>query len=120
MDDRITTKVRELLTSGRIMGFLGLRELNGQVGPFLFTDADDLDGLVVGDRKIPGDTRYPLNKQLITISRHWQDDSFGVLVRGCDERGLKALFSSNQLDPEKIVAVGLACGQELADACECM
>lgn len=119
MDDKIKTKVQELLESGRIKGFLGLREYYGQVGPYLFTDCKDLEGMVAGDRKTPGDTRYPLNKQLITITRHYPGDAFGVLVRGCDERGLKTLFSSNQLDPEKVVPVGLACPQELADACEC-
>lgn len=120
MDDKIKNRVQELLTSGRIKGFLGLRELHGHVGPYLFTDANDLDGLVTGDLKGPGDTRYPLNKQLITITRRYPDDSFGVLIRGCDDRGLKTLFASNQLDPKKVVAVGFACPQELADACECL
>lgn len=120
MNEKIKSTVQELLTSGRIKGFLGLRELHGHVTPFLFTDANDLEGFVVGDRKSPGDTRYPLNKQLITITRSYPQESFGVLIRGCDERGLKTLFSSNQLNPEKVVPVGIACPQELADACECM
>ncbi|MFZ2447225.1 MAG: 4Fe-4S binding protein [Syntrophobacteraceae bacterium] len=120
MDDKIKRKVQELLTSGRIKGFLGLRELHGHVGPYLFTDANDLEGLVVGDRKTPGDTRYPLNKHLIMIARGYPEESFGVLIRGCDERGLKTLISSNQLNAAKVVSVGLACPQELADACECL
>lgn len=120
MDDKIKKKVRELLDSGRIKGFLGLRECCGQVGPYLFTDSKDLDGMVAGDRNAPGDTRYPLNKLLITIARHYPGEVFGILVRGCDERGLKTLFSSNQLDSEKVVPVGIACPQELADACECL
>lgn len=120
MIGKIKEKVRQLLASGKIKGFLGLRELHGQVGPYLFTDGDDLDGLVLGDRMKPGDTRYPLNKQLITLARSYQEESFGVLVRGCDERGLKTLFASSQLNPEKVVPVGIACPQELADACECL
>lgn len=120
MDDKIKTKVQQLLTSGRIKGFLGLRELHGQVGPYLFTDPDDLEGMVAGDRKSPGDSRYPLNKLLITITRGYPRDAVGVLIRGCDERGLKSLISSNQLNAEMIVPVGVACPQELADACECL
>ncbi len=120
MKDKIKTKVQELLSSGRIKGFLGLREMHGHIGPYLFTDAADLDGLSVGDRAKPGDTRYALNTQLITISRRYPEETFGVLVRGCDERGLKTLFGSNQLNREKVVMVGLACPQELADACECL
>ncbi|HOI93827.1 MAG TPA: 4Fe-4S dicluster domain-containing protein [Syntrophobacter fumaroxidans] len=120
MVDEIKARVQELLASGKIKGFLGLREMHGQVGPYLFTDGSDLDGLVAGDRKSPGDSRYPLNRQLMMIAGHYPKETFGVLIRGCDERGLKTLFSSNQLNPEKVVPVGIACPQELADACECM
>lgn len=120
MIEEVRKKVLELLESGKIKGFLGLRLNNGHVGPHLFSDAKDLDNLVVGDLKRPGDSRYPLNKQLIHIARSYPEEAFGVLVRGCDERGLKALFSWNQLNPERIVAVGIPCPQELADACECL
>lgn len=120
MNEKVKAVVHQLLTSGRIKGFLGLCERHGNVGPYLFTATENLDGMVVGDRKSPGDSRYPLNKQLITITRRYPEESFGVLARGCDERGLKMLFVSNQLDPEKTVPVGIACPQELADACECM
>jgi len=120
MVEKIKARVQELLTSGKIKGFLGLRERYGHVGPYLFTDPNDLDGMSVGDGAKPGDTRYSLNKQLIRLVRSYQDDVFGVLVRGCDERGLKTLIASNQLDPARVVPVGLACPQELADACECM
>ncbi len=40
-------------------------------------------------------------------------------MRGCDDRGLTTLYTWNQLNPNKVVTVGLACPQELADACEC-
>ncbi|MFH0845739.1 MAG: 4Fe-4S ferredoxin [Pseudomonadota bacterium] len=120
MIEDVKTKVRELLGSGRIKGFLGLCFKNGHIGPHLFCDGKDLDDLVVGDLKRPGDSRYPLNKELIHISRSYPKEAFGVLVRGCDERGLKALYSWNQLDPDKVVAVGIPCPQELADECECL
>jgi ferredoxin len=120
MVEKIKTEVQQLLISGKIKGFLGLREQHGQVGPYLFTDAQDLEGMVIGDRLKPGDSRYPLNKQLMRIARCYPDEVFGVMVRGCDERGLKTLFGSNQLNPEKVVSVGIACPQELADACECL
>lgn len=120
MDDKIKMKVQELLQSGKIKGFLGLRERHGQVGPYLFTDGDDLEGLVVGDRFKPGDSRYPLNKQLMKITRGDPSGCYGVLVRGCDERGLKTLFGSGQIKSEQVVPVGIACPQDLADACECL
>jgi len=120
MSEKVRARVKELLDAGRIRGFLGLRKANGHIGPHLFRESGELDGLVVGDRERPGDARYPLNKQLITLARCHPQESFGVLVRGCDERGLKTLFTWNQLDPGKVVAVGIACPPELAEACECL
>jgi ferredoxin len=120
MDDRVRQRVQELLQSGEIKGFLGLCRKNGHIGPHLFCDEKELEGLVVGDDERPGDSRYPLNKFLIQLARCHPEETFGVLVRGCDARGLKALFAWNQLNPNRVVPVGIACPQELADACECM
>ncbi|MBC8419752.1 MAG: 4Fe-4S dicluster domain-containing protein [Proteobacteria bacterium] len=120
MSEKVKERVKALLGSGKIKGFLGLSNTYGHVGPHLFSDPNDLDGMVVGDWRLPGDTRYSLNKQLIHIARRYPDDAFGVLVRGCDDRGLKTLYTWNQLNPEKVVPVGVACPQELAEACECL
>ena len=120
MSEKVREKVKELLESGKIKGFMGLSNKYGHVGPHLFCDADDLEHLVIGDWKRPGDTRYSLNKNLIKIARCYPDDSFGVLVRGCDDRGLKALYSWNQLNPDKVIPVGVACPGDLAEACECL
>jgi ferredoxin len=120
MIKEVKKRVKELLDSGKITGFLGLRDMNGHVGPHLFCDGGDLEPLVLGDRERPGDSRYPLNKQLIHLARSYPEDTFGVLVRGCDERGLKTLSTWNQLHPDKVVPVGIACPQELAEACECL
>ena len=120
MSEKVKERAGELLESGEIKGFLGLSNKYGHVGPHLFCDKEDLDSLVVGDRKRAGDTRYSLNRQLINIHRRYPDDVFGVLVRGCDERGLKALYTWNQLNPQKVITVGIACPQKLADDCECL
>lgn len=119
MIENVKQKVKELLESGKIKGFLGLKEANGQTGPHLFGDGDNLNSLVLGDRERPGDSRYPLNKLLIHLAMSYPEDTFGILVRGCDERGLKTLYTWNQLNPDNIIPVGIACPQELADACEC-
>jgi formate dehydrogenase subunit beta len=120
MIEEVRMRVKELLDSGSIKGFLGLGYMNGHVGPHLFCSGDDLAAMVLGDLNRAGDSRYPLNKQLIHLARSYPDDTFGVLVRGCDERGLKALYTWNQLNPGRVVAVGIACPQELAEACECL
>ncbi|SPD76265.1 4Fe-4S binding domain protein [uncultured Desulfobacterium sp.] len=120
MSDKVKDKVKELLSSGKIKGFLGLCSRDGNIAPHLFVTEDELDNLVVGDKSAPGDSRYPLNRQLINLVRAYPDDTFGILVRGCDERGLAALASWNQINPNKIEMVGIACPQELAIACECL
>jgi ferredoxin len=120
MIEEVKNRVKELLVSGRIKGFLGIRRRNGNMGPHLFCSGDDLNGLSLGDLNRPGDTRYPLNKFLTRIAARYPEETFGVLVRGCDERGINALFTWNQLKPEKVVMVGIACPEELADACECL
>jgi len=120
MIEKVKERVKELLGSGEIKGFLGLSNRYGNTGPYLFTRVEELDSLVIGDWKQPGDSRYTLNKHLVHIARKYPDDVFGVLVRGCDERGLKVLYTWNQLNPEKVVPVGIACPHELAAACECL
>jgi ferredoxin len=119
MIDKVKEKVKELLDAGDIKGFLGLRQQHGHVGPHLFCTSDELDSLVLGDGDAPGDSRYPLNKLLINLVRHYPDETFGLLVRGCDQRCLKTLATWNQINPGKVKYVGIACPAELAQACEC-
>jgi len=119
MSENLRKTVKDLLESGKIKGFLGLIEKNGQIAPHLFCDTGDLDRMVTGDRDQPGDSRYPLNKQLIHLARRYPEETFGVLIRGCDERGLVTLYTWNQLNPNRVVPVGVACPEQLAKACEC-
>jgi ferredoxin len=119
MKEKVIEKVKELLDAGKIQGFLGLREQNGHVQPHLFTSAEDLSGLSLGDRKKSGDARYPLAKVLLQLAKSFPDATFGLLVRGCDERGLIELIKWNQLAKDRVVPVGIACPAELAEACAC-
>ena len=119
MIDMVKEKIEALFKEKKIAGFLGLREQNGQVAPHLFMEGQALEGMCLGDRKIAGDARYPLNKILVTLARQYPEETLGILTRGCDERGLYGLFRLNQLDPDKVIAVGIACPGDLALACEC-
>lgn len=119
MSQKIKEYIQRLLTEGKIKGFLGLREENGHIMPHLFCDLKELEHLSLGDKSKPGDARYPLNQLLIRLAIEFPDETFAVLVRGCDERGLRELFKWNQLKEEKIVLIGIGCPDELAKACEC-
>lgn len=135
MIEHVKKRAATLLKSGKITGFLALKKEHGQIGPHLFQSHEQLEGLSVGDETdteeicpdggeirsaTEGESRYPLNKILLRIFRNYPSDCLGILVRGCDERGLKRLFSLNQLNPDKVIPVGIACSQKLADACECL
>ncbi len=119
MIDIVKQKIKELLSNGSVKGVIALANANGHVAPCLFQKDDDLEILCLGDTKKPGDARYPLNKVLVTIARQYPDDVFGILVRGCDDRGLGILYRLNQLEQDKVVTIGIPCPESLAQACEC-
>lgn len=119
MIDQVKQKISALLSDGSVKGVVALAHTNGHVAPCLFQKDDDLENLCLGDKDAAGDARYPLNKVLVTLARNYRDEVFGVLVRGCDERGLYALYRLKQLDPEKVVPVGISCPESLAQSCEC-
>ena len=92
MKEKIIKHVKDLLASGRIKGFLALRQGDEGIGPYLFTKPDELDKLSLGDKDRPGDARYPLAKVLSRLVAKHPTETFGILVRGCDERALERLI----------------------------
>ncbi len=108
-------KIKTLLNEGRVDGFLAYKSIRGFPVPWLFTkeNADELEPW----RQTPA--RYPVLKLLLNLARKNPEKSYGVLVRGCEERGLQELFKWNQLEPGKVLALGQACANELASYCEC-
>ena len=70
---------KNYLTEGKIKGFLGLREENGNVMPHLFCDPKELDHLSLGDWKKAGDARYPLNQLMIRLTMEYPEETFAVL-----------------------------------------
>ncbi len=104
---QMSEKVKKLLNEGKIKGFVGLKQQHGQPGPHLFTKENiaDLESLVVGD------VRYALNKVLLKLAHRYPEDHFGVMVRGCDERGLNELFKWKQLSRDRVIPVGIACSR---------
>ncbi|MBW1980638.1 MAG: 4Fe-4S dicluster domain-containing protein [Deltaproteobacteria bacterium] len=119
MHEEIKRAVRDLLATGKIEGFLALKQDGAHVGPHLFVQADEVEHLVIGDESGPGRARYPLLKIVQTLLQAKPNSRFGVLVRGCDERALKALLAWNQIADEQIITLGVACPSSLAKACQC-
>lgn len=119
MSEKIKEYVKGLLIDKKIAGFLGLRKIDGHILPYLFCDPEELESFCIGDWRKSGDARYPLNQILIRLAMHYPKETFAVLVRGCDERGLRELFKWKQLEEEKVIPVGIGCPDELTKACEC-
>jgi len=123
MKKAIQEHVARLLDSKEIQGFLALKEQSpGVVAPHLFTRAQELEALNLGEAQAAGDARYPLVKLLARLAEAKPEMKLGVLVRGCDERALIRLEQDDRVHPlsgRKVVAVGLACPRELADAHQC-
>lgn len=115
--DNIRNKVEKLFKEGTVAGYLGYKMVEGHPLPYLFTpdNPEELAESVVA----PGNARYPLDKLLQVLAANNSEATFAIQVRGCDERGLNELYKWGQLDPEKVVLVGIACPQEQADYCEC-
>lgn len=115
--DKLREKVRKLLKEGKAAGYIGYILKDSHPLPHFFTKErlEEVDQAIVA----PGDARYPLDKLLQQVAARYPEETFAIQVRGCDERGLNELYKWGQLDPEKVVLVGVACPQEQADYCEC-
>jgi len=50
------------------------------------------------------------NQLMIRITMAYPEESFAVLVRGCDERGPERTVSNGkQLNEEKVIPIGIGC-----------
>lgn len=122
MLDQVRDHVKKLLEEGTITAFLGLRNTNGTIVPHVYTSADELeDGFSLGAPEEGPPQRYALAKIALKVASRYPDEKVGVLVRGCDERALNELLRWNQVPDleERVVKVGFACKQQLADAHQC-
>ena len=69
MYDAIKDKVKELLTTEQIKGFLALKNENGQSKPHLFVSPEEVDQLSIGDGAMAGDSRPPRPRGGAEMSR---------------------------------------------------
>ncbi len=120
MLEQVRDHVKQLFSEGKIDGFLGLKDADGNIYPHLYREASELDnGFSLGAREDGPPARYPVAKLVLSTVRHFADKNLGVLLRGCDERALNELLRWNQLADDRVVRVGIACKQQLADLHEC-
>ena len=82
--------------------------------PRLVTSPDDpaLDAVYTGDRRYPTASFALMVLPLI-------EGKLALPVRECDRRMLVELEKYQQLDPYRLLLIGVPCSQEVADACGC-
>jgi ferredoxin len=120
MKDQIRDYAKKLLQDGTVDGFLALRRDGEHIHPHLFTQAQELDSLSLGDLEKPGQARYPLIKVLLRLTRLQPTQKLAVMVRGCEERAFHKLVQASQINPNRVSLVGFSCSQDLAHRCGCL
>jgi formate dehydrogenase subunit beta len=94
-------------------GVLALRRTSdGDVAPYLFTDPAELDDLVL-------EPRYPIPDILRHLQAAYPDAQLGIVVRGCEERGLVETAKHNKVKLDNVRGIGLNCTAEYAETCRC-
>jgi ferredoxin len=111
----MNTKIKKLLEEGQVDGFFAYKTIHGFFFPYLFTreNVNELEPWKSSQ------ARYPIVKVLLAQARKNPEKTYGVLVRGCEERALNELYKWNQLQRDKVVVLGQACTEDLASHCEC-
>ena len=104
--------VKQLLQSGEVEGVLALRASGPSSVPHLYRPGDNLTDLVLWPK-------YNAPKIMDLLQRSAPDVQLGMVVRGCEERGLIELAKHNQVDFARLRLIGVACSAEERDGCRC-
>jgi len=109
------TGMKELIEKNEVAALLAYKDINGTIYPHAFTKEDIS---TIAPWKV-SDARYPILKMLLAVTRANPGKRYGILLRGCEERGLRELVKWEQIDPDMVVVIGQACSKELAIKCVC-
>lgn len=94
-------------------GVIGLRQTpDGNVAPHLFTEAAQVDDLVL-------EPRYAMPEVLRLVQAAYPEAQLGIVLRGCEERGLVETAKHNKVSLDRVQGIGLNCTSEYAQACRC-
>jgi formate dehydrogenase subunit beta len=120
MFTEIKRQCMDLLSQKKVSAIYGLRNLDGNAAPFLFTKAEELDGLSV-DRKYPVIfTVRPAKKNIVSaFQEKYPSQRIAVLARGCDERAMFEVAKRGQIQLADIDILGYACDAKQAELCHC-
>ena len=114
MLEQVKQKAKAILEKKEADGVLGLRKgLFDVIHPHVFTTPAELDALVL-------EPKWLFAKMARSILRDRPAPyRLAAVVRGCDERAIVELIKRSQIDRERLLTIGYACGAEQAKACLC-
>jgi len=101
--ETIRARAKELLESGEVATFIGWEagRFENQTTPFVITDAASADRLVYNE--------YCVN----TLAKYVRDvksrGKVGLVVRGCDSRGIIRLVADKVISREDVYLIGVGC-----------
>jgi formate dehydrogenase subunit beta len=103
---RVVEKLKEL------DGVVALRRTSEGTAPHLFGEGDDLSQLVL-------EPWYPLASVALRLQKRYPEGRFGIVARGCDARALIEMAKRDQVNPDRLYLLGMACTADEAEACYC-
>jgi len=120
MIENVQNLARKWLDSKEVDAIFGLKEQDGYIAPYLFTDAGELSGLVISNQYRLCYTCRPIKENILSLMQEREPNAkIGVVARGCEERALIELAKRGQVDLKRIKIMGVACTKEDAEECKC-
>jgi formate dehydrogenase subunit beta len=104
MQDKLRELVKKLLADGTVQYFIGYCQ-SGQphrVAPCFVSEESEVDKLVWGPLCGQNLAKYVLRANEL-------EGKVGILLKGCDTRAIVELIKQNQIERDKIVAIGVPC-----------
>jgi ferredoxin len=104
LQDSLRERVRALLAEGTVEYLIGWEagRFEGQTAPTFIRDASETERLVYNEYCTSLLAKYPLSDNT-TAGR------IGVVVRGCDSRGINLALKDGQIAREHLYLIGIAC-----------
>jgi ferredoxin len=93
-------------------GVVGLRQTRAGTAPYLFRAGDELSQMVL-------EPRYPLASVASMLQKRYPEARLGIVARGCDMRALIEMAKRQQIDPDRLYLLGVACTAQEAEECHC-
>jgi len=120
MRENVQDLARKWLDSKEVNAIFGLKEQDGYIAPYLFTDASELSDLTISTQYRLCYTCRPIKENILSLMQRREPNTrIGVVARGCEERALIELAKRGQIDLEKIKIMGVVCTQDEAKECKC-